>query len=250
MVMYVTNYLSSRCSPRAPRLIRNSIISHDGRNKILPSWVTGKSTMSRLRSPSLQSNVDQCHPGSNPPDGSASIETFYSRFHRLQRILEEDSSSDCSSLISSNSDDGSCSTESTRDSSSADDTSDFIFGGDPGCGWNSHWRTSSDSDTSSPSSSSMLYSTSRIQVGNAQPSMECDGLRERISSRSNNRLANLEGTGSEPFLYSDTSKQCRKLTSSGSSCRETDSERLGRVSPFNDVKSSVVCRKPTKVSTD
>ncbi|GAY41504.1 hypothetical protein CUMW_059960, partial [Citrus unshiu] len=238
--------LYARCSPRAPRLIRNSIISHDGRNKILPSWVTGKSTMSRLRSPSLQSNVDQCHPGSNPPDGSASIETFYSRFHRLQRILEEDSSSDCSSLISSNSDDGSCSTESTRDSSSADDTSDFIFGGDPGCGWNSHWRTSSDSDTSSPSSSSMLYSTSRIQVGNAQPSMECDGLRERISSRSNNRLANLEGTGSEPFLYSDTSKQCRKLTSSGSSCRETDSERLGRVSPFNDVKSSVVFRKPTK----
>lgn len=250
--------LYARCSPRAPGLIRNSIISHDGRNKVLPSWVTGKSTISKLRSPCMQSNVVQFHSGSNPPDGSASIETFYSRFHRLQRILEEDSSSDCSSLISSNSDDGSCSTESTRDSSSVDDISDLIFG-DSGCGWNSHWRTS-DSDTPSPSSSSMLYSrhssltnsvhyvsscpeTSRIQVDNGQLGMECDGLRERIPGRSNNRLTNLEGTGSDPFLHSDTTKQCRKLTSSGGSCRDTDSERLGRVSPFNDVKSSVVFRK-------
>ncbi|KAJ4701442.1 Ubiquitin carboxyl-terminal hydrolase [Melia azedarach] len=257
--------LYARCSPRAPRLIRNSIISHDVRNKVtLPSQVTGKSTMSKLRSPSTQSSVVQFHPGIDPSDGQASIETFYSRFHRLQRILEEDSSSDSSSLVSSNSDEGSCSTESTRDSSSADDISDFIFG-DSGCGWNSPWRSSSDSDTpSSSSSSSLFYSrhsslansihyvsscpeTSRIQADCIQPGMDCDRLRGRRPSRSNGDV-DLEGRGSDPFLHSDQTKQCRKLASS--SCRETDSERLGRVSPFNDVKSSVIFRKSTTKSTD
>ena len=53
----------------------------------------------------------------------------------MRRYFEEDSSSDNSSLISSASDEGSYSTESTRDSTSADELSDYIFG-DSGRVWN------------------------------------------------------------------------------------------------------------------
>ncbi|XLS75179.1 hypothetical protein HN51_032044 [Arachis hypogaea] len=42
------------------------------------------------------------------PDGSPTLDSFYSKFHNLKRVLEDDSSSDNSSLISSNSDIGSC----------------------------------------------------------------------------------------------------------------------------------------------
>lgn len=89
------------------------------------------------------------------PDGSPTLESFYSKFHHLKRILEEDSSSDSSSLFSSNSDEGSCSTDSTRDSTSTDDFSDYIFG-DSGHGWSNAWRNS-DSDTSSSSSSPLNW---------------------------------------------------------------------------------------------
>lgn len=57
---------------------------------------------------------------------------------QIHRIFEEDSSSDNSSLISGTSDEGSYSTESTRDSASADELSDYIFG-DPGRVWHS-WQ--------------------------------------------------------------------------------------------------------------
>lgn len=83
------------------------------------------------------------------PDSSP-LDPFNSKFHHLKRILEEDSSSDNSSLISSNSDEGSCSTDSTRYSTSTDDFSEYIFG-ESGGGWNNLWRNS-DSDTSSSSS--------------------------------------------------------------------------------------------------
>ncbi|KAJ6304695.1 hypothetical protein OIU78_020297 [Salix suchowensis] len=142
--------LYARCSPRAPRSIRSRIISPDPKNKCTPSKINATNSAMDLRSTSMQSSVVQLHPDSIPPDNVASVESFYMKFHRLQRILEEDSSSDNFSFTSGNSDEGSCSTDSTRDSTSTDDLSDYIFGG-----WNSWWNTS-DSDTSS--SSSPLYS--------------------------------------------------------------------------------------------
>lgn len=72
----------------------------------------------------------------------------------MKRIMEDDSSSDNSSLISTNSDEGSCSTDSTRYSTSTDDFSEYIFG-ESGCGWNNICKNS-DFDTPSPSSSSPL----------------------------------------------------------------------------------------------
>ncbi|KAK2659886.1 hypothetical protein Ddye_006419 [Dipteronia dyeriana] len=224
--------LYARCSPRAPRVIRNRITSADPKNKTTPSGVNGKSTAFKLRSPSTHSSVTQFYPSSTPPDGGpASIESFYSGFHRLQRILEDDTSSDNSSLISSNSDEGSCSTDSTRDSSSMDDISDYIFG-DSGSGWNSPWRNSSDSDTTSPLSSSPLNSRRDGFPG-------ASGSQSNYAevSNSSNSQVDSEGRGGDPFLHSDMSpKQCRKLASNSSS-RETDLERLGRVSSSNNVKS-------------
>lgn len=215
--MCLTQQLSYRCSPRAPRLIRNRIISHDLKSKVIPSWVTGNSTTSKLRSSSTHSSI-QFYPSSIPPDGRAGIESFYSRFHQLQKIFEEDSS-DSSSLISSNSDEGSCSTDSTRDSSSADDISDCMFG-ESGCGWNSPWRNSSDSDASSLSSSSPLASRHSTFSNSNQANLTGSGMVGVGHSRSS-KPVDSEGRGNISILHYDTTKQCRNLASS--SCRETDS---------------------------
>ncbi|KAM7256836.1 hypothetical protein ACFE04_012577 [Oxalis oulophora] len=200
--------LYSRCSPRAPRLIRNKI-HPDTKTKGIPSRIIGKSNTSTPKSPTS--------------DGLPNIAVFYSKFQGLQKILEEDSS-DSSSLISTTSDEGSCSsaTDSTRDSTSTDDTSDYIFGDS----LHSPWRSSP--DTSS--------------FGSPETSRHTDfadgeGLLDRSPSQ--------KDVG--PFLHSDSSKQCRKLANS-SSGRETDSSRLGW---FNDVKSGLTYRKSsTRERTD
>lgn len=136
-----------RCSPRPPRSIRNKILSYsDPKSNVTPSKTGDKDTKSR--STSTLPNV--------PCFNGAGRFNFYSRQPR--GLSEEDSSSDNSSLISNNSDEGSCSTDSTRDSMSTDDLTDYIFG-DPGQGCSSPWRISSDTDSSiSPNSSSPLYS--------------------------------------------------------------------------------------------
>lgn len=158
--------LYARCSPRAPRSLRNSIISRDPRKSNNPIF---KSTP---------------HPTCHWDNSMTDPLTF-------RPILEEDSSSDNSSSLFSESCSGS--TESTnRDSSSTDENYDQIFG-DLGHNWNSPHRNESESDTSSCSSS---------------PSYS-------------------KGMGGVPFLYSDLSKHSRKIVSS--SYRETDSDRLVRV---------------------
>ncbi|KAJ6405093.1 hypothetical protein OIU84_013130 [Salix udensis] len=117
--------LYARCSPRAPRLLRSGIISSDPKNKCSPSNIKATNTALNSRSMSMQSSVAQLHPDSIPSDTVANGESFYLKSHRLLRISEEDSSSDNFSFASGNSDEGSCSTDSsTRDSTSTDDLSD------------------------------------------------------------------------------------------------------------------------------
>ncbi|XWS25369.1 hypothetical protein CRYUN_Cryun27aG0062900 [Craigia yunnanensis] len=240
--------LYTRCSPSAPRLIRS-------RNKAVPSRVNSKN---QLKSSSLtHSSLDELYPSSIHPDIPGNIESFYTKYNRLQRILEEDSSSD-SSLFSSNSDEGSCCTDSTRDSTCADDLLDSVFG-DSIRGWNSPWR-SSDSDASSSSSSSPIYSRHSpladldryasgspeicgSQIDYTDSATENVVILDRRPSESN-RLMDGEGKGNDPFFHSDTSKQCRKMGSSSS--RETDSDRLGRVNPLIDVS----FRKSTREGND
>lgn len=188
---YLTK-LSCRCSPRAPRLMKN-------RSKAIPSSVNSKNP---LKSNSLTySGLDEFHPSLIHSDTPSSIESFYSKYNQLQRILEDSSSSD-SSLFSVNSDEGSCCTDSTRDSTSTDDLIDSIFG-DSVQGWNSPWR-SCDSDASFSSSSSPLYLRH-------SPVADLDryssGSPEIRSSRMDE-----EGKRDDLFFHSDTmSKQCRKV---------------------------------------
>ncbi|XP_019431245.1 PREDICTED: ubiquitin carboxyl-terminal hydrolase 17-like isoform X1 [Lupinus angustifolius] len=116
--------LYARCSPRAPRLIRNMIVSLNSKGK-----VSGKTVTMKTKHVSTDSGAAECMTSSISPDGSPTFETLHhSKFHHMKRILEEDSCSDNASLISNNSDEGSCTTDSTRDSSSTDDFGDYIFG--------------------------------------------------------------------------------------------------------------------------
>lgn len=237
---------------------------------------TVKNTTFKLRHDHIDSTAGQslahskptAYHSRSPEDSPTSFESFYleeSRFPWKQRSVEADSSSDNSSLFTEES---SCSTESNRDSTSTEDLSDYIFG-DSGRGWSSPWTNSSDSETSSSSSSSLRSSpladlnrysscstteTSRSQSDKAKLVMEGDGFWARPPNGSS-KMVGMEGKGDIPFLYSDNTKPCRKLVSSSSSgsgsyCKETDKEKLGRVKPLDSVKLGVPFRRSTRERTD
>ncbi|CAH2078062.1 unnamed protein product [Thlaspi arvense] len=142
--------LVSMCSPMPPRLV---VCNKTEAIKKKSSVPVPKTTVSR--------SVSSASPvwSSNTPGGgrSGNIQSFYSSFQRLQKILEEDSSSDSSSLFDSNSDECSCSTDST----SMDDFADFIFGDHQG---RAHGQSETPSPTSSSSSSSPPF-TRHSQLG-------------------------------------------------------------------------------------
>lgn len=223
--------LYARCSPRAPRAIRNSIVTSDPKARPTPSWIGGKSSVSKSKSATIPA-VAQNPPGSNLPEGSPGYDLLYSRPHRLQRIVEEDSSSDNSSLISSNSDEGSWSTNSTRDSS-VEDFSDYIFG-EPGKGWNGSPNSQTSSSSSSSSSSSPLYSRH-------SPLSDLDRYDsvapETTGRQSSSAIKDCPCMTTEAFLPSDFTEQYRNLTSS--SRRKSDFERIGSES-VNDVKYNIL----------
>ncbi|GAU43480.1 hypothetical protein TSUD_244020 [Trifolium subterraneum] len=116
--------LYARCSPRAPRLIRDMIVSSDSKTKL-----NGKTIIMKYKHASTHSGSTEYMTNSvSTTHGLPALETINSKFHRMKSIMEEDSSSDNSSLFSNNSDDCSCSTDSTCDSTSTDEFADYIFG--------------------------------------------------------------------------------------------------------------------------
>ncbi|XP_030542645.1 ubiquitin carboxyl-terminal hydrolase 17-like [Rhodamnia argentea] len=242
--------LYARCSPRAPRSIRDKVFSADPKHKVVLARSSGK--IAALSIKPLGRFSSDVNPNSMSSDGSTNIDSFYSKFHRLQRILEEDSSSDNSSLFSNTSDEGSCSTDGTQDSASADDLSDNIFG-DPVRGWSSPWRNSSDSDTSS-SSSSPLYSRHSPL---ANPERHASGFAETSPSQSDGLDS---GLGGHEFLNSNITKWRSELeistssshrsSSSSSRCRESDSGRLARLNGSYDVKNGISLRRSARERTD
>ncbi|KAJ4965532.1 hypothetical protein NE237_017381 [Protea cynaroides] len=262
--------LYARLSPRPPRLIRKSMVSSDSKMRSRGSEAdnnSGNSTTSKLKinmvpstGPAKARRVTEVYPPWMTMDGAASFESFDSdegRFHLMNRIHEVESLSDNSSLFSC-SDEGSCSTESTRDSTSTEDFSDYIFG-ERGCSWNSP-RVSSDSDGSSSSPFVNLKrhewdspETSGYQANTTGSVPEADGFWIRPPQGSC-RKEHLQGKGNPPLSHSDTTKNCRKLTSRCSSgsrcnnCRETDLKKLSRVKPF-DFRSGVSLRRPIRERT-
>lgn len=95
------------------------IVSSDPKSK-----AHGKTVAMKARNVSSDSGAAESMTGLVSPDGPHTLEKFLD----MKRIFEEDSSSDNSSLMSSNSDEWSCSTDSTCDSTSTDDYADYIFG--------------------------------------------------------------------------------------------------------------------------
>nr|KYP47259.1 Ubiquitin carboxyl-terminal hydrolase 17 [Cajanus cajan] len=239
----------ARCSPRAPRVIRNSIISSDSKWKL-----NGKTVTMKSRRVSAVSGAGECITSLSSPDGSLSLDTIYSKFHQRKRILEEDSSSDNSSLLSSNSDVASCSTDSTCDSTSTDDFADYIFG-DSGRGSGGMLRNSDSNIFSALPSSPLksIYSASSdmdpydsvlphstgFQTPPSGPKVGVDGLLY-------SRLMDVKRSGeSVPHFRPDTNIEHRKLDTSrsSSSFRETDSIQRAGSNHFNDRNSGVSCLK-------
>ncbi|KAF6138866.1 hypothetical protein GIB67_018597 [Kingdonia uniflora] len=237
--------LYARCSPRAPSLIRNVVVPNDGkmrRTNRCPEPTTFRSGLNPTTVPgvfpsTLNSRVGNC--------GSAAFESSYllDRNHYC-RIPRVDSSSDNSTLFSC-SDEGSCSTESTsRDSHSNDDLSDFTTSN-----LSSPLRVSEDSDgLSFPWRSSpigMGPETSGYPRYNVDPDRgwKRDGFEEKTSVS---------------ILYSDTSEQCRNVTSrsctkssnnhsNSNYSSETDWEQLRWCNP-SEMNSGVSCRRPSRDS--
>lgn len=256
--------LYARCSPRAPRLIRNALVPRDPRKSRHPD---SKPRYNRARGPwdihANDSSNNQTNDEGSCPN--------YSSFQPFRTIWEEDSSSDKSSSFFSEV--NSCSTDSSnRDSMCSDDLFDQMLGiGDMGVYYGgSSWRNASDSDTSSSSSSpSPLYSRHPLRDLEAYASRyaeETDDCidtvvptiddRPRLPGRTEvevtgggrgSKLCPDSGKGSTPFLCPDSTKQCRKLGSR--SCRETGSSKLGWIN-FENWKPSVTFRRSMRDRSD
>ncbi|KAF3591062.1 hypothetical protein DY000_02027252 [Brassica cretica] len=158
----------ARCSPMPPRLVVCNKSEASNKKGSVPVPKTTVSRSVSTASHVLSSNT----PGGDRP---GNIQSFYSSFQRLQRILEEDSSSDSSSLFDSTSDECSCSTDST----SMEDFADFIFGDNQG---RAHGQSEAPSPTSSSSSSSPPF-TRHSRLGDSSRSSQetCRNSRHRVS---------------------------------------------------------------------
>ena len=203
-----------------------------------------KTTTMKPKGASTNLSAANYSPSSISPDGSPSLDSFYSTFHHLKRILEEDSSSDNSSLISNNSEEGSWSTDSTHGSISMDELSDSIFG--DSIHRYSHICRNSDSETSA-SSSPVSSRHSPLADMDRYASGSPDATVLRTSTHANEKLDGpfyrLSDGVSRP---SDANTQHRKLDSSRSSSSnfgDTHSfHRLGS-NHFNDVNSGVSSKR-------
>ncbi|KAL6225095.1 hypothetical protein ACLB2K_003947 [Fragaria x ananassa] len=128
--------LYARRSPRPPPLVGSNTVSQAGSsNRRNSEAVPSSLTKSKLRStvPSVISCAAQPTSSRNRDrmsfDGSSnqSLDPDDWRSHSMYRVPATDSSSESSSIFSS-SDASSCSTVSTKDSSSNEDFSDYLFG--------------------------------------------------------------------------------------------------------------------------
>ncbi|CAL9752894.1 unnamed protein product [Musa acuminata subsp. burmannicoides] len=222
--------LYARCSPHPPSLISSTlspdqIVSKRSRSKEVFCSGSDREKAS-LNAVTAMSDLPSAHHRNQAePNWTTGYHFSYEPNNFLNGIFcvpKSDSSSDSSSLISC-SDEASCSTESTRNSTSTDEYSEYIFGDLDRQSWNGSLRLSNDVDGSlSPS----LYSNHSSEAA----SYKEDGVVD-------DRVWDLQDGGS-PILFSDTTNQCRKLTDCGRS-RET-----GWVTP-SKLKPSVLRRSCT-----
>ncbi|CAI9775895.1 unnamed protein product [Fraxinus pennsylvanica] len=227
--------LYARCSPRAPRLIRSSIVPCDTREAKHPTCKSRAHSADRQDVSTGKLNVQTCN---DFPFNCTS-------FQPIQRILEEDCWSESSSFFSEV---GSYSTDSTNmESTSTDDNFDQIFG-DNGICWNRSWGNSTDSDTASSSSSPSRLHSRHSPIADFDCSSsgypeKCCPCAESVVDH--HGFCSGEGRGSLSRL-----EQCRKLVDRCSSCREPNSNKL-RWNYDNAKCSSISClRRSTRERVD
>ncbi|KAF3439217.1 hypothetical protein FNV43_RR17492 [Rhamnella rubrinervis] len=137
--------LYARRSPRPPSLLGSSVAPHGGKLKkrsleAVPSSHAKPKSRSNSAVPSIDSSAQQKFSKNSyltTLDGPAvhpSLDPYDWRLNSMHRVPIVDSSSESSSLFSS--DASSCSTVSTKDSASTDDFTDYIFG-EAGTNWKS-----------------------------------------------------------------------------------------------------------------
>ncbi|XP_024182286.1 ubiquitin carboxyl-terminal hydrolase 17 isoform X2 [Rosa chinensis] len=186
--------LYARRSPRPPPLVGSNALSHAGTsNRRNSEAVPSSLTKSKLRYTVPSMNSSAAQPKSSREwyrmsfDGSSnqSLDPDDWRSHSMYRVPAMDSLSESSSIFSS-SDASSCSTVSTKDSSSNEDLSDYIFGQ---VGTNPYSQFRRSSDVVAPS----LF-----------PNFDVD---------MKGRTADSEGGGNSTILCSDRSRHRRKSTS-------------------------------------
>ncbi|THU66695.1 hypothetical protein C4D60_Mb05t16900 [Musa balbisiana] len=221
--------LYARCSPHPPSLISSTlspdqIVSKRRRSKEVFCSGSDREKASSNAVTAMSDLPSAHHRNQAEPNWTTGYHFSYEPNNFLNGIFcvaKSDSSSDSSSLISC-SDEASCSTESTRNSTSTDEYSEYIFGDLDRQSWNGSLRLSNDVDGSLSSS---LYSNHSSEAA----SYKADGVVD-------DRVWDLQDGGS-PILFSDTTNQCRKLTE----CR---SRETGWVTP-SKLKPSVLRRSCT-----
>ncbi|XP_022962072.1 ubiquitin carboxyl-terminal hydrolase 16-like [Cucurbita moschata] len=212
----------ARCSPRAPRLIRSKIMT-DSKDGSIPSWINGRSSSSKSSPNATYPDSQNLHTKINTSNDPSNISSFYRKFHQLQKLMDEDLSSESSSLLS-NSDETSCSTNSSSDSTNTDDLPEFIYS-DSGCSWNG-FHNASDIDASLPSSSSSspllhpAHSSRCSPVGPKTTEKPRPNLSSRKESNCREESVHLMEGKDGVWLHSDRSRQGRNVVSNGSWRRE------------------------------
>ncbi|RWW70879.1 hypothetical protein BHE74_00021420 [Ensete ventricosum] len=223
--------LYARCSPHPPSLISTTlspdqIVSKRSRSKEVFCSGSDREKASSNAVTAMSDLPSADHRNQDEPNWTTGYRFSYEPNNNFQNgifcVPKSDSSSDSSSLVSC-SDEASCSTESTRNSTSTDEYSEYIFGDLDPHRWNGGLRFSNDLDGSLSSS---LYSNHSSEA----TSYEADGVVD-------DRVWYLQDGGS-PILFTDTTNQCRKVKECNRS-RET-----GWVTP-SKLKPSVLRRSST-----
>ncbi|KAI3460060.1 hypothetical protein Pfo_016723 [Paulownia fortunei] len=212
----------ARCSPRAPKLIRNLMVPREPR---------------KVKTPTSKFKSHPAEPWDVSVDGlsghtsNGDLYRKYMSDHPTRSNLEEEWSEYSSSFFSES---GSYSTESSnRESISTDDIFD-----DMGNCWNRPSRSTSDSDPPSPSPTLSPLRTRQSSLADldrhtsdAESSSSCS---VNISSNmdGDGKVDVSAGKGSDTFLCSST----KDYRIGSSSCRENDSNILGSNNSCDNVK--------------
>nr|XP_010942663.1 ubiquitin carboxyl-terminal hydrolase 17 [Elaeis guineensis] len=230
--------LYARCSPRAPSSIRKAMYHEQLQRKKIKEMKAKPNSMHSQRGSSMAHRRSLFH-SQRSMDDAANFQP-YDLFDERIRPPNMDSSSDSSSLFSCSSE-GSGSTESTRDSISTDEYSEYILGESDRMGWNSPLRVSEDSDGFNHSPSSTLRSSNSTSTLSSSGWEADQVVVERIGDRKpqDSREGFLEGNVGPSLLYPDPIKQCRKLTGE---CRTPETDR---VNP-NEVQPNMLFRRQSK----